>query len=490
MQRKLVVTFLVGLILTFSSCYKGKNVDLVIHNARIHSLNETNATFEAMAIKDGKIVEVGPERQILNKYSSEEEIDAGGRDIYPGLTDAHCELFEAAKKKLSLDLTGTRSVEELLVRLEKYGQTTKKEFIVARGLDTTLWEHGFNNSNKLIISEKINKSFPKIPVCIYLTGEETVFVNKAILNKIGEKESFKTNGFISDKKTQTTINKLFKFSKSLIKEKVIEIQNQLFQYGITGIHAIGIEQEDRQILAELVKSNQLMLNIYGMLNPSEENIEFAKKNGIQHFQHLTFRSFYISNSLSVEALNRLSIICESTNYQLAVLSSEMVENQSMEELIASVNEGNKDHRWRIENAQWLEPKKYKKLSELGIFPIINPNKTKTEKRNFFLKSILQPTGMVAMGFNFPFENFNPFLTIHSAVQENSPNERLSLDESFKAMTTWATFASFQEDKLGTIEKGKQATFSVFEFPIVSTPKFKQNYAFMTFIDGEKVYSSE
>ena len=59
------------------SCMKGESVDLVIHNAHIHTMNESGDVFDAIAIKDGKIVEIGPERQILNKYRADEYIDAG-----------------------------------------------------------------------------------------------------------------------------------------------------------------------------------------------------------------------------------------------------------------------------------------------------------------------------------------------------------------------------------------------------------------------------
>jgi len=76
MYQKIASILLLFIALT--SCFKGKHVDVIIHNAQIHTLNEQNSIQDAIAIKDGKIVEVGPERQILNKYTSDEDIDAGG----------------------------------------------------------------------------------------------------------------------------------------------------------------------------------------------------------------------------------------------------------------------------------------------------------------------------------------------------------------------------------------------------------------------------
>jgi predicted amidohydrolase YtcJ len=87
--------------MVFSSCYKGIDVDLVIHNAKIHTMNDKNLIVEAIAVKDGKIVEVGPNQQILNKYNSEKIIDAQGKDLYPGLTDAHGHILSYMNQLLS-----------------------------------------------------------------------------------------------------------------------------------------------------------------------------------------------------------------------------------------------------------------------------------------------------------------------------------------------------------------------------------------------------
>jgi predicted amidohydrolase YtcJ len=58
------------------------------------------------------------------------------------------------------------------------------------------------------------------------------------------------------------------------------------------------------------------------------------------------------------------------------------------------------------------------------------------------------------------------------------------------MTIWAAFASFQENETGSLEKGKDATFVIFENPVRSTPEYQPNFSLYTFIKGKKVYSTE
>ena len=73
--------------------------------------------------------------------------------------------------------------------------------------------------------------------------------------------------------------------------------------------------------------------------------------------------------------------------------------------------------------------------------------------------------------------------------EDVLNEAISLEEVLRGMTIWAAFASFQENKLGSLEKGKDATFVIFERKVQSQLKFQQNYSWRTFVKGLIVYDA-
>ncbi|NQX92198.1 MAG: amidohydrolase family protein [Flavobacteriales bacterium] len=106
------------LILLIGGCsLKRENVDVIIHNAQIHTLNPMNEVFQAVAVKDGKIVEVGAERQILNKYRSTHRVDLAGRHVYPGFIDAHCHFLGYGRTLHETDLSGTTSWDDVLKKL-------------------------------------------------------------------------------------------------------------------------------------------------------------------------------------------------------------------------------------------------------------------------------------------------------------------------------------------------------------------------------------
>jgi predicted amidohydrolase YtcJ len=174
-------------------------------------------------------------------------------------------------------------------------------------------------------------------------------------------------------------------------------------------------------------------------------------------------------------------------------------------------ERNPDHRFRLEHSQVIDPVDFAKFSDYAVFPSVQPTHATSDQRwaekrigkdrlkgAYAYKSLLSQYGMLAVGTDFPVESTNPFFTIHAAVQRKNPkneplngffvNESLSLDEVLRGMTIWAAFSSFQENELGSLEKGKHANFVIFDKPLESNPSFEQNYAWMTFIRGKKVFS--
>ena len=115
--KKMIST---ALILVLISCNDTDQVDLIIHNAKIYTVNDQFDIEEAMAIKDGKILAIGPEHEILNKYSALEIIDAKQQSIFPGFIDAHCHFLNYGFGKKNVDLVGTKSFNEVVERVKEF----------------------------------------------------------------------------------------------------------------------------------------------------------------------------------------------------------------------------------------------------------------------------------------------------------------------------------------------------------------------------------
>lgn len=544
---------------------KGESADLVIHNASIHIMDDQNSISDAIAIKDGKILEVGPERQILNKYSAEEYIDANQKEIYPGFIDAHAHILSYARQKLSVNLVGCKSFDEMLVRIEKYQSKHNREFIIGRGWDQSLW------GDEMPTNERLNELFPNLPVCLFRIDGHALLANSYlikesnVISKFHADPELRNGGYILTKTVKENpfppmgrepleyetptgvfvdnamnpiLDILPDFPKHELSKAILEVQDELLMYGITGVHEAGLKYDEFRLLEKLMTDGDFHLNIYGMLLPTEKNIEFAQKNGIYKKESMLIRSFKVYGdgalgsrgaflkkvytdqhdhsgylTTSLERMKDISELCEETGYQMNTHAIGDSTNRLMLELYQRIYKVNPDHRWRIEHAQIVDPNDFRLFAKAGVFPSVQPTHATSDQKwaasrigndrmigAYAYKSLMNQFGMIAIGTDFPVELTDPFLTIHSAVirknSENFPisgfqrNESITLEQCLKGMTIWAAFASFQENELGTLEKGKDATLIIVESPIKANERFKANFANSTFIKGKKVYSIE
>lgn len=302
-MRFLFFLLSLSLLFTFQSCGRGKTVDLVIHNAKIHTMDESDHIYDAVAIKDGKIVEVGAEHQIMNRYNADEYINAETRDVFPGFTDAHGHLLSYAKGKLGVDLFGCKSYNDLIVRIEKYQRKNQRKFIVGAGWDQSLWEDKELPNNQLL-SEK----FPNTPICLFRIDGHAALVNDYLLRqadvirKVDETPQLNQGGYyvlspsgqptgvLVDNAMNPVLEMIPDYPEEDMKQAIMDIQAELFSYGITGVHEAGMKHKEVELFNKWVDNGDLKLNIYGMLLPTEANFNFAKK---MEFSQTTTLSFVV-----------------------------------------------------------------------------------------------------------------------------------------------------------------------------------------------------
>ncbi len=57
------------IMFVFAACKSTKQVDTIVHNGHVYTVNEKFELAEAFAIKDGKIVAIGSSNKILEEYT-------------------------------------------------------------------------------------------------------------------------------------------------------------------------------------------------------------------------------------------------------------------------------------------------------------------------------------------------------------------------------------------------------------------------------------
>lgn len=539
MKKQIIYIISIGML---SACFKGQKVDLIVHNAQIHTNNRYDHVHEAMAIKDGIILEVGPEREILNKYRGT-GMDAKSKHIYPSFTDAHGHLFWSAEKRLTCDLTGSQSMNEVINRLEKFNNQNKPKVLVGRGWDQSLW----GNKN-LPDNNKLNAIFDDIPVILYRIDEHAVLVNDQTIAQSNISKNTKISGgqiltYDTGELTGILLDKAIdlvqiivpKTGKKELKKAILEIQEELLEFGISDVHEAGIALDQLELLKELEKDGKLKISIYAMLFPGQEEVNFARNEGFYESKHISVRSFKVIGDgalgsrgacllhpyhddaknhgfllTSMDSIRKIAEVALETGYQLNVHCIGDSTNRKVLQMMVDLTKNKTDHRWRIEHAQIVSPDDLKFFDGTGIIPSVQPTHAvsdmrfaadrlgpEREKHAYIYKRLLDKANLLAIGTDFPVELYNPFLTFQAAVKrqnaDNQPQggyqiqEAISALDCMKGMTIWAALAAFQEREKGSLEPNKKANFIMLNQALEDKSDFTKNYVLKMYIGGKLMY---
>ena len=103
----------------------------------LYTIDDRNSTHEAIAINNGKIIAIGKNNQILNKYKGKEILDVQGEVLFPGFIDSHCHFLEYGLQANMIDLSSAISFDDIIEILKKKNVKNDDEWIIGYGWDQT-----------------------------------------------------------------------------------------------------------------------------------------------------------------------------------------------------------------------------------------------------------------------------------------------------------------------------------------------------------------
>ena len=537
-NSKLFFLIAVFLIISF-----GKNeVDLVVINAKIYTVNNQFSIAKSMAIKNGEIIDVDTDN-LDSKYNSKKIIDLAGQTIIPGIIDSHCHFYNLGLDQQVVDLRETKSFEEIIQRLKNYELKNDTDVILGRGWDQNDWD-----KKSFPVNTKLNEEFKDKLVVLERIDGHAYIVNDNVLQLSGiDKNTLVRGGLVllkDDKPTGVLIDGPMSLVDQVLPEKTLNekinalkrAEDICFSYGLTTVDDAGLSTNITSIIDSLHKSNDLKIKIYAMISVSRKNIEKFKKEGIYKSKKLNIRSFkvYGDGALGSRGAVLKNPYCDDPhNYGILRTSTEdlkfyakeianmgfQMNTHAIGDSTVSVllNEYNKvlnaidDPRWRIEHSQVVDANEFELYND-KILPSIQPTHATSDmywaydrlgdriKGAYAFKNLLKSSGKVALGTDFPVEKVNPFHTFYSSVErkdlkgypENGfqMENSLSREETLKGMTIWGAYFNFEDHEKGSLEIGKSADFvvlnqNIMEIEAELIPKTEVVY---TFLDGELVYS--
>jgi predicted amidohydrolase YtcJ len=118
--------------------------DLLIHHAKVVTVDAESRTFEAIAIKDGRVAAVGADAEVFRwKGPKTHVLDAEGRTVLPGLYDSHTHPLSAALSERDGALPDLQSLKDVFAYIRKRAAATPRgEWIVVRFAFPTRLDEG------------------------------------------------------------------------------------------------------------------------------------------------------------------------------------------------------------------------------------------------------------------------------------------------------------------------------------------------------------
>jgi predicted amidohydrolase YtcJ len=160
-----------------------QQADLIVHNARIATVDRARSQAQALAVAGGKFLAVGDEAEVMALSSPHTRVlDAHGRRVIPGLIDSHIHVIRGGLNyNLELRWDGVPSLADAMRMLrEQVARTPAPQWVrVVGGFS----EHQFAEK-RLPTLDELNMAAPDTPVFI-LHLYDRALLNAAALRAVG-----------------------------------------------------------------------------------------------------------------------------------------------------------------------------------------------------------------------------------------------------------------------------------------------------------------
>ncbi|RMB60481.1 amidohydrolase [Dokdonia sinensis] len=543
-MRLLLTFFFVSIV--FSSCETPKeSADLLVINANLHTVDDATNGADAFAVKDGKFIAVGNTAYLQEKFSATETVDASGKTILPGLIDGHCHFYGLGQNLQVANLVGTTSWDAVVEKVSAFAKANPNATAIrGRGWDQNDWE-----VKEFPTKDKLDELFPEIPVALERVDGHAYLVNQKGLDLAGitaetkveggeiVKVNGKVTGVLIDNPQSLVDAVLPQMSREGAVNALMQAQELCFSFGLTTVNDAGLNRETIELIDSLQTAGDLNMRVYAMVSNTEENLEHYLKTGKVKTDYLNVRSVkvYGDGALGsrgaalrepysdkdghfgamvtpVSKIQELSKRIANAGFQMNTHaigdSANIVVLRAYEEALKNVE----DPRWKVEHAQIVSLEDFDYFND-KILPSVQPTHATSDmnwaedrvgaeriKGAYAFKDLLNKSGRVILGTDFPVEQVSPFYTFYAAVARKDLKQypeggyqmenALSREETLKGMTIWPAYSNFEEAEKGSITTGKFADFIIMDEDIMSVDedKIPNLTVGATYVNGEKVFS--
>ncbi len=567
MYKQVVGLTLIISVLFFASCQqKGTDTaDLIITNGDIYTVDENRPLAEAIAIKDGKILYVGTnDSALLYKTDKTEMMDAQGSFIMPGFIEGHGHIHGLGDFLRDINLMTVANWDEALHRIDSAAKLAKPgEWIIGRGWHQEKWDKTpEKNYLGYPYKDLLDSVSPNNPVILTHGSGHSIYVNSVALKlaNVTKETPNPTGGDIVKDPSGNIVGVLEERAMGLVRKPYGEfVQSQpeaerkakwqrgielaeadCLKKGITSFVDAGSNFEQMGWMEELAANNKLNLRHWMMLRETLGNL----KNNASRLplvnagdDHLTIKAvkvsldgalgsygawllepysdrvgFYGQNTFDIDTLRSIATFCWDNGLQLCVHAIGDRANRETINIFAEqiARDKTRNHRWRVEHAQHVNPSEVPRFKEWGIIASMQgvhctsdapyvPKRLGDQRSKdgaYVWQSFLKAGVLVNNGTDVPVEDADPIPNFYSSVTRKTkdgtafyPEQSMSRFQAIYSYTMANAMAQFEEKQKGSLTPGKYADLIFLSKNLLSCPddEIMQTKVNMTMVGGKVLF---
>jgi len=273
--------------------------DLVIHGARVLTLDETNPEAEAVAVAGNKVLAVGSIEEMSPLIGGDTRVIELEPEnlVLPGLIDGHGHYMSLGESLMQLDLRSPRSWDEIVELVGEAADAAEPgEWIVGRGWHQDKWDSlPVSAVEGLPVHASLSAVSPDHPVMLIHVSGHGVFVNGRALEVLGvsaQTQDPEGGEFVRDGDGNPT-GMLRENAQELARAAVAEWKNSrppaeieaqlrrqvelaganALENGITEFHDMGATFETIDFFKALAEEGSLPLRLYVHVEEAAERME-------------------------------------------------------------------------------------------------------------------------------------------------------------------------------------------------------------------------
>lgn len=535
-------------------CAGSASADTLIDNVNGYTLDKNGALvrFTGLVVDDGDgTVKQLLARKDKRPERPSYRLEGRGRTLIPGMIDAHGHVLALGLQAMQLDLSGTASLQEAQARIAAYAAANPSpRWIIGTGWNQEKWGLG-----RFPSAADLDAIVPNRPIWLKRIDGHAGWANSAAMKEaaIGPGTETPSGGRI-ERAGKLPSGVFVEAAMGLVEKAVPptlprtldqafdKAQDTILAFGVTTVADLGTKVGEWMVMRRAGDRNTLRMRIISYGDGVDTALTVAgtgptpwlyggrlRMIGVKLDSDggLGSRGAWLKNEYrdapgqrglpfhNDAQLKNLMSRAAMDGFQLAVHAIGDAANaqilDAIEELSGTYGG---DRRWRVEQAEIVDPADLPRFARHGTIASMQPSHQASDWRmaearmgTDRLGGAYAWGGMVtnhvplAFGSDFPAESPNPFPGLAVAISREDaqgqpaggwiPQQRLTLVQAFAGFTSGAAYASFAEDKLGTLEKGKMADFLFVDRDIFAegaTPQLIRGTQVMeTWIGGRRVW---